>query len=100
MGAERRGSILVGATGSVTSADMTVNVRERDKELSLVQHLGELPDRLMVAGIALIVTTGIAFYFGTPIIRFLLVPADCQFITTDVCHDPRTHLVPVRPPAH
>ena len=76
---------------------MTVNVRERDKELSLVQHLGELRDRLVVAAIALIVTTGIAFYFGTPIIRFLLVPVDCQFIPTYVCHDPPTHLVAFSP---
>src|SRR5216117_1994830 len=76
---------------------MTVNVRERDKELSLVQHLGELRDRLVVAAIALIVTTGIALYFGTPIIRFLLVPVDCQFIPTYVCHDPPTHLVAFSP---
>src|SRR5437667_10188130 len=76
---------------------MTVNVRERDKELSLVQHLGELRDRLVVAAIALIVTTGIAFSFGTPIIRFLAVPVDCQFIPTYVCHDPPTHLVAFSP---
>src|SRR5947209_17437437 len=76
---------------------MTVNVRERDKELSLVQHLGELRDRLVVAAIALIITTGIAFYFGTPIIRFLLVPVDCQFIPTYVCHEPPTHLVAFGP---
>src|SRR5437867_13424516 len=76
---------------------MTVNVRERDKELSLVQHLGELRDRLAVAAIALIVTTGIVFYFGTPIIRFLLVPVVCHFISTYVCHDLPTHLVAFSP---
>src|SRR5438128_11923061 len=76
---------------------MTVNVRERDKELSLVQHLGELRDRLVVAAIAVFATTGIAFYFGPPIIRFLLVPVDCQFIPTYVCHDPPTHLVALSP---
>src|SRR5438128_6278711 len=76
---------------------MTVNVRERDKELSLVQHLGELRDRLVVAAIAVFATTGIAFYFGPPIIRFLLVPVDCQFIPTYVCHDPPTHLVAFSP---
>jgi len=35
--------------------------RERDKELSLVQHLGELRDRLMFTAVALVATTAIAF---------------------------------------
>src|SRR5438034_7232400 len=48
---------------------------ERDKELSLVQHLGELRDRLMVASIAVVATTAISFLFATDIIRILLVPA-------------------------
>ena len=48
---------------------------ERDKELSLVQHLKEFRDRLMVASIAVVVTTGISFLFATDIIRILLVPA-------------------------
>src|SRR6058998_4136716 len=48
---------------------------ERDKELSLVQHLGELRDRLMVASIAVIATTAISFFFATDIIKILLVPA-------------------------
>ena len=48
---------------------------ERDKELSLVQHLGELRDRLMVASIAVIATTAISFLFATDIIKILLVPA-------------------------
>jgi sec-independent protein translocase protein TatC len=76
---------------------MTADVRERDKELSLIQHLGELRDRLVVAAIAIVITTGIAFYFGTPIIRLLLVPVDCQFIPTYVCHEPPTHLVAFSP---
>src|SRR5204862_7859213 len=69
----------------------------RDKELSLVQHLGELRDRLVWAAVALVITTGIAFYFATPIIRFLLVPVDCQFIPTYVCTDPPHHLVSFSP---
>src|SRR5438309_10235894 len=76
---------------------MTPDVRERDKELSLIQHLGELRDRLVVAAIAIVITTGVAFYFGTPIIRLLLVPVDCQFIPTYVCHEPPTHLVAFSP---
>jgi sec-independent protein translocase protein TatC len=48
--------------------------RERDKELSLVQHLGELRTRLVVAAIALLITTTIAFFFTTDIIKLLLIP--------------------------
>ena len=48
---------------------------ERDKELSLVQHLKEFRDRLMVACIAIAITTAISFLFTTDIIKILLVPA-------------------------
>ena len=48
---------------------------ERDKELSLVQHLSEFRDRLMVACIAIAITTAISFLFTTDIIKLLLVPA-------------------------
>ncbi|MDQ2951706.1 MAG: twin-arginine translocase subunit TatC [Chloroflexota bacterium] len=48
---------------------------ERDKELSLVQHLKEFRDRLMVACIAVAITTAISFLFTTDIIKLLLVPA-------------------------
>jgi sec-independent protein translocase protein TatC len=48
---------------------------ERDKELSLVQHLKEFRDRLMVASIAVVATTAISFLFATDIIKILLVPA-------------------------
>lgn len=48
---------------------------ERDKELSLVQHLTELRDRLMVASIAVVITTAIAFFFTTDIIKILTIPA-------------------------
>ncbi len=47
----------------------------RDKELSLIQHLTEFRDRLMVAAIAVVVTTAIAFVFTTDIIRLLILPA-------------------------
>jgi sec-independent protein translocase protein TatC len=71
--------------------------RERDKELSLVQHLGELRDRLVVSAITLVATTAIAFYFGTPLIRILLIPVDCTFIPTYSCHEPPTTLVSFSP---
>ena len=48
---------------------------ERDKELSLVQHLSEFRDRLMVAAIAVVITTAISFIFTTQIIELLIRPA-------------------------
>jgi sec-independent protein translocase protein TatC len=51
---------------------------ERDKELSLVQHLKEFRDRLMVACIAIAITTAISFLFTTDIIKLLLIPAGVQ----------------------
>jgi sec-independent protein translocase protein TatC len=48
---------------------------ERDKELSLVQHLSEFRDRLMVASIAVLITTALSFVFTTQIIKFLLLPS-------------------------
>lgn len=71
--------------------------RERDKELSLVQHLGELRDRLMVTAIALVATTAIAFFFGTQLIRILIIPVDCTFIPTFSCHTPPTTLISLSP---
>jgi sec-independent protein translocase protein TatC len=51
---------------------------ERDKELSLVQHLAEFRNRLMVACIAVAITTAISFLFTTDIIKLLLIPAGVQ----------------------
>jgi sec-independent protein translocase protein TatC len=71
--------------------------QERDKELSLVQHLGELRDRLVVTAIALVATTAIAFYFGTQLIRILIIPIDCTFIPAFTCHEPPTTLISLSP---
>ena len=51
------------------------SVSDRDKELSLVQHLGEFRNRLMMASIAVVITTAISFVFTEEIIRLLLLPA-------------------------
>src|SRR5438552_16747925 len=72
-------------------------VRERDKELSLVQHLGELRSRLVVSEIALVVGTAISFYFGTQLIRILLIPVVCSFIPTYFCRHPPPTLVSISP---
>jgi sec-independent protein translocase protein TatC len=72
-------------------------VSERDKELSLVQHLGELRSRLMVATFAVLVTSGLAFAFATQLIRILLIPVDCQFIPTFACDATPTKLIALSP---
>src|SRR5438132_9579283 len=51
---------------------------DRDKELSLMQHLGELRDRLVVAAIAVAIGTVITFTKAVGIIRFLEVPAHLE----------------------
>jgi len=48
---------------------------ERDKELSLMQHLGELRNRLMVASAGVLVATTVAFFFAKDIILALEAPA-------------------------
>jgi len=48
---------------------------ERDKELSLMQHLAELRNRLMVASGAVLIATVIGFFFAKDIILALEVPA-------------------------
>ena len=72
-------------------------MNERDKELSLVQHLGELRTRLMVASLAVLITTGISFAFATNMIRLLLIPVDCSFIPTFVCDATPTKLIALSP---
>jgi len=54
---------------------VTQEQKQRDKELSLMQHLGELRDRLIVATVAVIITTVIAFFFAKDIILALELPA-------------------------
>jgi sec-independent protein translocase protein TatC len=55
---------------------------ERDKELSLVQHLREFRDRLMVASIAIVITTAFSFLFIGDIIHFLLLPSGVERLQT------------------
>ncbi len=55
---------------------MSQSLPERDKELSLMQHLGELRSRVMVAAFAVLVTTVIGFYFAKDIILALEAPAN------------------------
>ena len=57
-------------------------VTERDKELSLVQHLVEFRNRLMVASIAVAITTALSFLFIGNIIHFLLLPSGVDRLQT------------------
>lgn len=52
-----------------------MTVHARDKELSLIEHLDELRRRLVVAAIAVGITTALAFTFSQPIVKFLLAPS-------------------------
>ncbi len=70
---------------------------ERDKELSLVQHLAEFRDRLMVSAVVVAITTAISFTFATTLIRILLLPVDCTFFPTLTCSDVPTRLVALNP---
>jgi sec-independent protein translocase protein TatC len=46
-----------------------------DHEMSLMEHLAELRTRLMIAALAVLVTTVVAFVFTEQIIKWLLIPA-------------------------
>lgn len=70
---------------------------ERDKELSLIQHIGELRDRMVKAAIALVGTTLVSFFFTEHLIRILVLPVDCQFIPTFVCDATPTKLISLNP---
>ncbi len=48
---------------------------QRDKELSIMQHLGELRHRLLASAVAVVLTTIIAFFFAQNIIGILLLPS-------------------------
>ena len=54
---------------------MRKTLAERDKELSLMQHLAELRNRLMIASGAVLIGTVIGFFFAKDIILALEQPA-------------------------
>ena len=57
---------------------VTATAPERDKELSLLQHLDELRRRLVVVAIAVFITTAASFVFAEQIVRFLLAPSGIE----------------------
>ncbi len=52
----------------------------RDREMTLIEHLAELRNRVFIAGIAVLATTVFSFFFAEWLIRVLLLPAEtsCQ----------------------
>lgn len=59
-----------------TSPTATPEANENnDKEMTIFDHLRELRDRLIICVAAVIVTTGISFFFAEKIIRFFLIPS-------------------------
>jgi sec-independent protein translocase protein TatC len=50
-------------------------VSDRDKELSLIEHLQELRRRLMVAAIAVAIASAISFTFAEQLVGVLLLPS-------------------------
>jgi sec-independent protein translocase protein TatC len=69
-------------------------VRDRDKELSLVQHLKEFRDRLMFASISVAITTAISFVFTTQIIHLLTLPIgpDVKLLSLDPTENFTTYM--------
>lgn len=55
---------------------------EHDKELSLMEHLLELRNRLMVAVVAVALTTAVSFLFSVDIIKILLLPSGFERLLT------------------
>lgn len=51
---------------------------ERDREMSLMEHLAELRTRLMIAAIAVLAFTAFSFIFTGQIIRWLLEPSGLE----------------------
>ena len=46
-----------------------------DKQMTVIEHLEELRRRIIISVVAILVTTGVAFFFSDAILRFLLLPS-------------------------
>jgi sec-independent protein translocase protein TatC len=46
-----------------------------DKQMTIVEHLEELRRRIIISVVAILVITGIAFFFSDAILKFLLLPS-------------------------
>jgi sec-independent protein translocase protein TatC len=48
----------------------------RDREMSLLEHLQELRQRVVIAGAGVLVTTAVSFFFAEHVIRLLMAPGN------------------------
>jgi sec-independent protein translocase protein TatC len=56
-------------------------VVNRDREMSLLEHLQELRQRVVIAGAGVLVTTAVSFFFAEQVIRFLMAPGNVEQLT-------------------
>src|SRR3990172_6924084 len=47
---------------------------EGSRYMTILEHLGELRNRLIISALALVISTGASIYFGSDIIEFLKEP--------------------------
>jgi sec-independent protein translocase protein TatC len=46
-----------------------------DQQMTVIEHLEELRRRIIISVVAILVTTGVAFFFSDAILKFLLLPS-------------------------
>jgi sec-independent protein translocase protein TatC len=46
-----------------------------DKQMTVIEHLEEMRRRIIISVVAILVTTGVAFFFSDAILKFLLLPS-------------------------
>lgn len=77
----------------------------QDRKMSLVEHLGELRNRIVISLIAVVISFGICFYFSEYIFKLLTLPLhstlkfslEAPFITFKATGNPGQELVFLAP---
>ncbi len=46
-----------------------------DKQMTVIEHLEELRRRIIISVVAILVTSGVAFFFSDAVLKFLLLPS-------------------------
>jgi sec-independent protein translocase protein TatC len=66
-------------TAELPAPEGTASNEVEEYRMSLLEHLVELRDRLIKAGAALLIATGVCLPFGDEIFTFLIAPTDGKF---------------------